>query len=113
MNDGSRIENLDFKLSFAKIQQMSEIDGISRFLPICSSHFAQLSPQLEALNIFSGTWLIRINVFTPPDKRSGGIGPSTGDCIKLGPTTSDLSTSRIISFVRASISHSGWYVFLK
>jgi len=42
------------------------------------SHFAQLSPQVDTLNTFSGSNFTQIRVFTPPDKAVGGILPKTG-----------------------------------
>ena len=39
---------------------------------------AQLSPQVEALNTFSGSFAISNSVFVPPDSFSGEMTPRTG-----------------------------------
>ena len=39
---------------------------------------AQLSPQVEALNTFSGSFAINKSVFVPPDSFSGEMTPRTG-----------------------------------
>lgn len=72
---------------------------------ISSSHFAQLSPQVEALKTCSLSNLTSMSVLTPPERESGVMLPSTGLSMTLAETTSDLSTSRIISTESGFVIH--------
>lgn len=81
--------------------------------PICNSHFAQLSPQVDALNNSIGSLSTRINVLVPPDSFVGGIAPKIGLFIHSAPITYDLSISKIIFLLNSFVIHSSSYVLSK
>ena len=80
----------------------------SSFSDIFRSHLAQLLPQVEALNIFSLSFIINIKVFVPPDNASGDILPNTGLSIRLHGKDAAKIISRIngFTFVETEMDYS-------